>query len=72
MFAFELLTDLSSFYPIRSALLVVKLALQVYATLLRGRMTPGAFDLSSTSLFQSYRPTIVFVSSRAPTNSSRT
>lgn len=35
IFAFELLTDLSSFYPIRTALLVVKLALQVYATLLR-------------------------------------
>lgn len=38
IFAFELLTDLSSFYPIRTALLVVKLALQVYATLLRGRI----------------------------------
>lgn len=37
IFAFELLTDLSSFYPIRTALLVVKLALQVYATLLRGK-----------------------------------
>ncbi|CAF0784454.1 unnamed protein product [Rotaria sordida] len=35
IFGFELLTDLSSFYPIRTALLVVKLALQVYATLLR-------------------------------------
>ena len=39
IFAFELLTDLSSFYPIRTALLVVKLALQVYATLLHGKET---------------------------------
>ncbi len=51
IFAFELLTDLSSFYPIRTALLVVKLALQVYATLLRGKLRILAFVYSNSIEF---------------------